>query len=141
MKKHEKIRTILKELAEINGFVINPICLQDYILVYLNNKNPNNKTNATKAKNASLIFAVLCNEYYLISEKLGRAKEFYMTHDRWLKYNIKQRMIETATEILKDMKLISWRYEKICNSAYAYYKLYKISTKRLNEIKYEILEC
>ena len=96
MKKYKKIRSTLEELAEINGFVINPICLQSYILDFLNTKYPRNKTNSVKAKNASFIFAILCNEYYLICANQKISAEFYMTQARWMKYDVKQRMLETS---------------------------------------------
>ena len=47
MKKFQKIRNILEELAQVNGFVINPICLQEYIYHYIkNNMMKKNKNSA-----------------------------------------------------------------------------------------------
>ncbi len=140
MKKYKKIREILEELAEVNGFVINPICLQDYIYQYLKLKHPKDKNNITKARNASQVFAVLCNEFYLMNINQCTTKEFYMSQERWEKYNIKQRMIETSTQLLKEMNLLSWRYIKADYDAYTHIKLYNINVKTLEEIKDEIIE-
>lgn len=141
MKKFQKIRNILEDLAEVNGFVINPICLQEYIYHYLKTKYPKDKNNISKARNTSQVFAVLCNEFYLININVQSKKEFFMTQERWEKYNIKQRMIETSTQILKDMKLLNWKYEKLQNDAYSYIKIYDIKLNKLSEIRDEIISC
>ena len=70
MELHEDIRKIMLELGEYKGYVINPICLQEYILKYLKEKNPKNKMNSVMARNTSYVFAVLCNEFFLINQSI-----------------------------------------------------------------------
>ncbi len=140
MRDFEMVRNLMSELASVNGYLINPICLQNYILKYLVNKSPKNKMNSLKAKNASLIFAILCNEYFLLNQnRVPDITEFYMSTDRWNKHSIKQGMRENSLKILKELDLISYYNKRNITQNFGYVRMYKINTQRLNEILLEIL--
>ena len=70
MENYEIVRKMMFELAEVNGYPTNPICLQEYILQYLKEINPKNKMNSVRARNTSYVFAILCNEFFWASETI-----------------------------------------------------------------------
>lgn len=86
MKDYEYVRNLMIELGNIAGYIVNPISLQDYILKYLLTKLSNNKMNSLKAKNASILFATLCNEYFLLNQNREPSlTEFFVLTDKWNK--------------------------------------------------------
>ena len=101
MEEYKIVRNIMIELGELGGFVINPRCLQEYILKFLKTVEPNNKMNSMRARNVSYVFAVMCNEFYLINQNRIPQNEFYIRQERWNQMNIRQKMLESSLKILK----------------------------------------
>lgn len=140
MKDYENVRNLMIELGNVAGYIINPICLQDYILKYLLTRSSNNKMNSLKAKNASVLFATLCNEYFLLNQNREPSlTEFFVPADKWNKYSIKQGMRENSLKILKEINLISYYNKPNPSQNFGYVRMYKINTQRLNEILLKIL--
>ena len=139
MEIHESIRKIMFELGEHKGYVVNPICLQEYIFKFLQQTYPKNKMNSVMARNVSYVFAVLCNEFYLINLNRVAVKTFYIKHERLIEMNIKQKMLESSLKILKKMLLVEYKNMPHPNLPYSYIRVYKINILRLAEIKGEIL--
>lgn len=140
MKDYENVRSLMLKLGDVAGYVLNPICLQDYILKFLLTKSSNNKMNSLKAKNASILFATLCNEFFLLNQNREPSlTEFFVSTDKWNKYSIKQGMRENALKILKEINLISYYNKANSTQNFGYVRMYKINTQRLNEILIEIL--
>lgn len=140
MKDYEYVRQLMFDLAALNGYVITPICLQEYILKFLSMKSPKNKMNSLKAKNASLLFAILCNEYFLLNQNREPSlTEFFVSTDKWNKYSIKQGMRESSLKILKEINLLSYYNKENSSQNFGYIRMYKINTQKLNEILFEIL--
>ncbi len=140
MEDYKYVRQLMFDLATLNGYVINPISLQEYILKFLSMKSPKNKMNSIKAKNASLLFAILCNEYFLINQNREPSiTEFFISTDKWGKYSVKQGMRENSLKILRDINLISYYNKANPFQSFGYVRMYKINTQRLNEILLEIL--
>ena len=114
--------------------------MQEYILKFLSMKSPKNKMNSLKAKNASLLFAILCNEYFLLNQNREPSlTEFFVSTDKWNKYSIKQGMRESSLKILKEIDLISYYNKPSPSQNFGYVRMYKINTQRLNEILLKIL--
>ena len=139
MENYEIIRKTMFELAEINGYPTNPICLQEYILHYLKEIDPKNKMNSVMARNTSYVFAVLCNEFFLINQDRVPINHFFVRQERWQKMNVKQKMLESSLKILKKMLLINYRNIEHPNQPYGYIRVFEINNFRLSQIKDEIM--
>ena len=140
MEKYENVRKIMFDLGEYSGYLINPLCLQTYILKFLQEQYPKNKMNSVRARNASYVFAVLCNEFYLINQNRIPEDNFFVRQERWKLMNVKQKMLESSTKILKKMLLLNYKDIPNPYQPYGHIRLYNINVFRLAEIKGEILK-
>lgn len=139
MENYEIVRKIMFALAEHDGFIINPLCLQEYILQFLKELYPKNKMNSVKARNASYVFAILCNEFFLINQDRVPISHFFVRQERWQKMNVKQKMLESSLKILKKMLLVDYKNIEHPNQPYGYIRVFEINKFRLSQIRDEII--
>lgn len=140
MKNFECVRKIMFDLGEYSGYIVNPLCLQSFILKYLQEQSPKNKMNTVRARNASYVFAVLCNEFYLVNQNRIPQDNFFVRQERWKLMNVKQKMLENSIKILKKMLLIDYKNMPNLNQSYGHIRFYTINQLRLAEIKDEIIK-
>ena len=131
---HEVIYDLITHMQKQKGAIRVPISLQEYILKYLKEKQPNNKMNGMKAKNACLVYGLLANEFYLINQNREPIEEFFMTKERWSKVCAGQVMIENSLKLLKEIKLISYRNLPTPKSPYKKTRFYTLNWYTLAEI-------
>lgn len=132
---HNVIYELLTKMQKQKGAIRIPISLQDFILDYLKKKEPKNRMNGIKAKNATLVYGLLANEFYLINQNREPfVEEFFMTKERWSKIYAGQVMIEKSLKLLKELKLISYKNRPTPGSPYQKTRFYQLNWYTLAEI-------
>lgn len=110
---HSIIKSVLMDMEELSGeFLIVPRFLEQFIFLYLNEKQPSQQ-NKQLALNVARVFALLSHQYYKSVTKFNMDSSFYVSPSVWDKWLIGRKAKDSSIAMLEKMGvIISYRFNR-----------------------------
>ena len=98
---HKVVKNTLLNMQELNKeFLVTPLALEKFFLVYLNKYHPSQQ-NLQRAVNMARVYALLSHQYYQSAEKYHMVASFFVSPSVWERWLIGRKAKESSIEIYK----------------------------------------
>lgn len=141
-KEFENINHLMYKLANLQGFILEPIILGEVFYRKLQKIKQRDKNKQT-ANNMLKVFTILCQFNYINGKIYKNEKSFSISPKIWSRNCIGRNALETSLKHLKEINLIDYTnscYKGQCDKRKRFYSLNRIVLETLYKEAEKILD-